>query len=108
MPMQNEVKAAKALTDSVVRRSQTRIDSYAAISDPRTKDALRAVVEPPDISRTLKKAGVALMIPPDPVTDVAGAALIGAAYALQSRKPLGLKSMMEETERTLRDLGSIF
>ena len=79
----------------------------AGISDAGTNSKLRNVVKPSDPSRSLKKAGVALMIAPDPFTDVAGAALLGAAYAMSSRRPLDLESLVAETRRLRRDLQSI-
>lgn len=106
--MREQARLAKAMVESYARTSQDRVNSMRAMSDSATKDRLRSVVNPPDISGSLKKAGVLLLIPPDPITDVAGLAMIGAAYALKSRKPLSLGSMLAETEKTLRDLQSLF
>jgi hypothetical protein len=98
---------AKTLASSYARTSHDRLNAAGSILDPSTEAKLRNVLRPPDVSKSLKKAGAALLIPPDPITDVAGVVLIGAAYAMSSRRPLSIESMLVETRRSLRDLQSM-
>jgi hypothetical protein len=102
-----EIRLARARVRSYARTSGDRLSTACSISDSVTKEKLRNVVRPPDVSKSLKMAGAALLIPPDPITDVAGVALIGAAYAMRSRRPLSIESMLVETRKTMRDLQSI-
>ena len=95
------------MASSYARTSQDRLNAAGSISDSETQEKLRNVVRPPDVSKSLKKAGAALLLPPDPFTDVAGLALLGAAYAMSSRKPLSIGSMLAETRKSMRDLQSM-
>ena len=107
--MKEEARLAKAVTGSLERRTSDRLGAAENLSSSVTSKRLRAVVDPPDISKSLKKAGTALVIiPPDPISDVAGLALIGAGIVMRSRKPMSLDSMLEETRKTLRELQSTF
>ena len=105
--MRELARLAKARARSYARTSHDRACAAGSISDPATGEKLRSVVHPPDVSKSLGKAGAALLIPPDPFTDIAGVALLGAAYAMSSRRPLSIESMLAETRKTMRDLQSI-
>ena len=64
--------------------------------------------KPSSPSNTLKKAGVALIVSaPDPVTDVAGAALIATSYAVKRKDPTKLDDLAAETRKILRDIQSL-
>ncbi len=71
-----------------------------------TRDSLRQVVRPNSISKTLRKAGVALMLSPDPITDVPGVIMLGASFATRGREPLTPSSVFSETRKLLSEIGS--
>ena len=77
------------------------------LADQETTKRLREVVKPNSLSRTLRKAGVALILAPDPITAVPGAVLLGASLATRGRQPLGPASVFEETRKLLDEMGSI-
>jgi len=107
MSLKQGARLAKAAAVSIARTSQDRLRTAGGISDHSTKEKLRSVVSPPDVSRSLKKAGAALMMSPDPFTDVPAAALIGIGLAMSSRRPLSLESLVLETRRLSRDMQSL-
>ena len=77
------------------------------LADQETTKRLREVVKPNSLSRTLRKAGVALILAPDPITAVPGAVLLGASLATRGRQPLSPASVFEETRKLLDEMGSI-
>ncbi|MDA4121727.1 MAG: hypothetical protein OK456_00950 [Thaumarchaeota archaeon] len=104
--MKEKARLAKAAVRSYVRTSEDKHGAAESLSHSASR-GLRAVTNPPDISGSLKKAGTALVVAiPDPISDVAGLALIGAGFAMRSRKPMSLEAMLLETRKTLRDLQS--
>ena len=78
------------------------------LADAETRDRLRQVAKPNSVSRTLRKAGVALILAPDPITAVPGAMMLGASLATRRREPLSSSSVFEETRKLLAELGSFF
>lgn len=83
-----------------------RMAVAACLGDPETSERLRQVARPNSISRTLRKAGVALILAPDPITAVPGAMMLGASLAARRRDPLSPTSVVEETRKLLSELGS--
>ncbi|HVC26734.1 MAG TPA: hypothetical protein VND40_01095 [Nitrososphaerales archaeon] len=76
------------------------------VADVETRDRLRQVVKPNSISKTLRKAGLALMLSPDPITDVPGVIMLGASFAIRKRDPLSPASVFNETRKLLSEIGS--
>ena len=87
---------------------QERRAVAAGLADPKTRRALKQVARPNSISRTLRKAGVALILAPDPITAVPGAMMLGASFATKGRDPLSPASVVEETRKLLAEMGSFF
>ena len=105
--MKEKAKLARAVVSSYARTSGDRLGAAESPSTSATNKRLRGVMKPPDISSSLKKTGTALpLVIPDPIPDVAGLALIGAGFAMRSRKPMSLESMLMETRKTVSELQS--
>jgi hypothetical protein len=54
----------------------------------------------------MKKAGVALIAAPDPVTGVAGVALLASSFALKNKEPAKIADIAAETRKILREIQS--
>lgn len=80
----------------------------ASLADSETRERLKQVAKPNSISRTLRKAGVALILAPDPITAVPGAMMLGASFATRGRDPLSPASVVDETRKLLAELDSFF
>jgi hypothetical protein len=85
---------------------QDRAAVAGALADSKTRDRLRQVVRPNSISRTLRKAGVALILAPDPITAFPGAMMLGASFATRGRDPLSAASVFAETSKLLAEMAS--
>ena len=77
-----------------------------ALADSETRERLKAVVKPNSISRTLRTAGVALILAPDPITAVPGAVMLGAYFVTKGRDPLSAASVFAETQKLLAEMDS--
>jgi hypothetical protein len=80
----------------------------SALADGETRERLKQVARPNSVSRTLRRAGVALILAPDPITAVPGAMMLGASFATRRREPLNPTSVVEETRKLLAEMGSLF
>ena len=80
----------------------------ARIADRDTKKSLRHVVKPNSISKTLRRAGIGLILAPDPISAVPGAIMLGASLAARGREPMNPASIYNETRKLLSELGAFF
>ena len=78
------------------------------LADKESRNSLRQVARPNSISRTLRKAGVTLMLSPDPLTDIPGAIMLGASVVTRNKEPLRPASVFAETRKLLAEMGSFF
>lgn len=83
---------------------EDRQSAARSLGDPETKDKLRQVVRPNSISRTLRKAGVALLLSPDPITDIPGAIMLGASIAAKKKDPMSASSVLEEARKLMSEI----
>jgi hypothetical protein len=96
----------KSSASSATRVLNDRADLAAALADKGTRDSLRQVARPNSISKTLRRAGVALILAPDPITAVPGAVLLGASLAAKGKEPMSVASVFKETRKVLDEMGS--
>ncbi len=76
-----------------------------ALRDARK--GLEKVVRPKSLVGGIKKAGVILMLAPDPITGIPGAALLASSYVLKKREPSSIKTLVLEARRLLREIDSL-
>jgi hypothetical protein len=76
------------------------------LADRESKNTLKQVARPNSISRTMRKAGVALLVSPDPFTNVPGAIMLGASLATRKKDPLSPASLLAETRKLMAEMGS--
>jgi hypothetical protein len=100
------VQLLRSSASSITRVMKDRMAVASAVGDRRTKERLRQVTKPNSVSRTLRKAGVALILAPDPITAVPGAMMLGASFAMRKGEPLTPASVVEETRGLLDEMGS--
>jgi hypothetical protein len=103
-------KDAKLLESTA--RSLTRVAGENAqlretMAQPELRTNLERVVRPRSMAGGMKKAGIALLLSPDPVTDVAGIALLATAHVAKKREPTNVKHVVNEARKILRDIESL-
>jgi hypothetical protein len=103
-------RQARLLKDkaaSVARVLKDRGDVAVVLGDKKTTSALKALVKPNSPSKTLRKAGVAFILAPDPVTAVPGLVMLGASFALKNRDPMSVSSLFAEARKLLEEIGPV-
>jgi hypothetical protein len=103
----DKTRLAKATVDAFARASQDKIEACRVAADDRVSKSVRLAVKPPKAASSLRKAGVVLVLAPDPVTAVPGVAMIGASYAIKKKEAAGLEELIEEARRVASDLESL-
>jgi hypothetical protein len=98
-------KLAASSTESASRLVRDRAEVAGNISAGRVARQVESVTKPKSPRSTMRKAGIALIAAPDPVTTVAGAGLLASSYALK-KEPASLTNLAMETRKVLRDLQS--
>ena len=103
-----EKRIVRSVADSISRLNDARAQVASSVNTEQVAKHINDVAKPSSPSSSLKKAGVALIVvAPDPVTNVAGAALIATSFALKHKDPTKLDDLAVETRKILRDIQSL-
>ncbi len=103
-----ETRIVRSVADSLTRLSEAKAQAVSSLDKSSIEGSVSAVTKPNSPSKTLKKAGVALIVAtPDPVTAVPGVALLVASYAIKRNEPAKLDDLAVETRKILRDIESL-
>jgi len=97
-------KVERSSVESMIRIAQSRSEVSQNLAQKDVHDGLARVVRPRSISSGVRKAGIALMLAPDPITDIPGIFLLASAHLLKKRDPLSVWTLMKETRRVIRDV----
>lgn len=83
-----------------------RTELAERLGDKETRERMKDVVKPNSVSNVMRKAGVAMILAPDPVTAVPGALMLGASLATKRRDPMSPVSVYDEARRLIDEIGS--
>jgi hypothetical protein len=101
-------KIVRSVTDSFTRLNETKSQVADSVDHTKVTKRMHDISKPSSPSSNLKKAGVALIVSaPDPITDVAGVALVATSYAVKRREPTKLEDLAVETRKILREIQSL-
>jgi len=98
-------KVVATSTESASRLIRDRAEVAGNINSSQVTKRVESVTNPRSPRSAMRKAGIALIAAPDPVTTVAGAGLLASSYALK-KDPANLANLALETRKILRDLQS--
>ena len=102
MPVRHHV-LARSKSESLKRVSKDAVDVASSLGSKDTARSLRDLNHPPTMKKAMRSAGIALAAAPEPVTTVAGLALVAGSYAIK-KEPATLNSMMDELRHELSEL----
>jgi hypothetical protein len=103
-----EKKIVRSVTDSLSRLNEAKSQVADSVDHSKVTKRMRDLSKPSSPSSNLKKAGVALIVSaPDPITDVAGVALVATSYAVKRKDPTKLDDLAAETRKILREIQSL-
>jgi hypothetical protein len=102
-----DLVAIRTRVESLKRSSRDCVQVSRALDSEETARSLRRLTHPPSLSGTVRKAGIALALAPEPFTTVAGVAMIAGSFAMKRREPASLRDLAEEAAKQLGDLSSL-
>ena len=107
MESKMNAKVAKSSARSIVRIARARSEVSRALAQKDVQKGLENVVRPRSPSSGMRKVGIALMLAPDPLTDIPGIALLASAHLIKRRDPLSIERLMKEARRVIKDVESL-
>jgi len=102
-----EKRILRSTTDSLSRIAEAKTEVATGLDAASVARHVQKLTKPNSPSTAMKKAGVALIVAPDPVTGVAGVVLVASSFALKGKEPASLAHLAQEARRVLRDVESI-
>jgi len=93
--------------ESVSRLAKEKLEVATIADSTQVRWSLERVSKPVSLSSGMKKAGVALIAAPDPLTGVPGIALLASSYVLKRKEPASIVHLTQETQKVLREIRSL-
>jgi hypothetical protein len=90
-----EAALARSQCESLRRVSKDWVDVASSLEAGDAGRSVRDLTHPPSIKKTVRTAGIALAVAPEPFTTVAGVALVAGSFAMRN-EPATLKTVAEE------------
>lgn len=90
-----EAALVRARCESLRRVSEDWVNVASSLEAKGAARSVRDLTHPPSIKKTVRAAGVALAVAPEPFTTVAGVALVAGSFAMKG-DPATLESVAEE------------
>ena len=90
-----EAELVRAQCSSLRRVSKDWIDVVTSLEAKDAARSVRDLTHPPSVKKTMRAAGIALAVAPEPFTTVAGVALVAGSFAMRG-EPATLQSVAEE------------
>lgn len=100
-------KLIDASAKSIARVAKERAETAEAVKSTESVRATRRALKPASMASGMRKAGIALIATPDPITGVPGVALLASSFVAKRKEPAGLDHLAKEARKLLRDLQSL-
>ncbi|HKT22326.1 MAG TPA: hypothetical protein VJR06_06955 [Nitrososphaerales archaeon] len=98
-----DVTLAKAQRESLRRISKDWDGVASSLEADDAGRSVRDLTHPPSVKKTMRKAGIALAVAPEPFTTVAGVALVAGSFAMRD-EPATLKTVADELGRQMSEI----
>ncbi len=98
-----EAALARSQCDSLRRISKDWVDVASSLEADELTRSIRDLSHPPSMKKTMRTAGIALAVAPEPFTTVAGVALVAGSFAMRD-EPATLKSIADELSRQMSEI----
>ncbi len=90
-----EAAPAKSQRESLKRISEDWVGVASSLEADGAARSIRDLSHPPSVKKTMRAAGIALAVAPEPFTTVAGVVLVAGSFMMRG-EPATLKSIAEE------------
>jgi len=104
---QPAMRLIRSSTDSVSRLAGEKVHVVRVVNASPLKRHFDDLTKPPSLSGGMRKAGIALIAAPDPITGVPGVALLASSFVMKRKEPASLGSLAQETRKVLREIQSL-
>ncbi|MDG6953844.1 MAG: hypothetical protein JRN33_02525 [Nitrososphaerota archaeon] len=101
-----EKELLRSTAQSLQRISRSKSEVASGLDSSAISRQVERVTKPGSPGAAMKKAGVALIAAPEPLTGVAGVALVASSFAIKGKEPASLASIAQETRKILREIQS--
>ncbi|MGD0478376.1 MAG: hypothetical protein ABSB29_09465 [Nitrososphaerales archaeon] len=101
------MKLIRSSTDSVSRIVNEKARVAGVVDTSPLRRHFDNVTKPPSLGGGMRKAGIALIVTPDPFTSVPGVALLASSFVMKRREPASLGTLAQETRKVLREIQSL-
>ena len=98
-----EAELVKSECESLRRISKDRIDVASSLNAEDAARSIRELCHPPSMKKTMRAVGIALAVAPEPITTLAGVALVAGSVIIRN-EPATLKSVGEELNHQISEL----
>jgi hypothetical protein len=102
-----DVAGIQARAKSLKRTSRDCVQLSRALDSEETARSLRRLTHPSSLNGTVRKAGIALALAPEPVTTAVGLGMIAGSLVMKRREPASLGDLADEAVKQLGDLSSL-
>lgn len=96
----------RSTAESLTRISRAKSEVASGLDASGISRHVGRVTKPGSPGSAMKKAGVALIAAPEPLTGVAGVALVASSLVMKRNEPASLSSVARETRKILREMQS--
>jgi hypothetical protein len=103
---QTDVELLKCSCDSIARLARDFSIAGRALDSKATSRSLRNLTAPQSRKGAVRKLGVALAVAPEPVTTVAGIALIAVSFTIGGKEPASTRTLHTHAENQFSELDS--
>lgn len=101
------MKLIRSSADSASRLVGEKVHVARTVNTSPLRRHFDNLTKPPSLSGGMRKAGIALIATPDPITGLPGVALLASSFVIKKKEPASLGSLAQETRKVLREIQSL-
>lgn len=92
------------MVKSTERIARDASETACALAMKDVGASVRATTRESKIHSKLRNTGIALLVAPDPITDIPGLALLVASHIVKKREAVSLNTLSLEFRKTMKEL----
>ena len=109
-PKNEELRLVDSRIGSLARVVEEKKHIAKTLGHPHVRSRLADVARPKSLAGGMRRAGIALILCPDPlgpVVDIPAVALLATSYVAKNKEPSSAKSVVADARKLLKDIESL-
>jgi hypothetical protein len=105
-----ELRLIDSRIGSLSRLAEEKKHIAKTLGHPHVRSRLQDVARPKSLAGGMRRAGIALILCPDPlgpVVDIPAVALLASSYVAKRKEPSSAKSVVADARKLLQDIESL-